>query len=877
MVINRIKVQKVPINCVRLQVCVNSKEGSFPMKTVKRILCFVLALITVAGLIPGNVICAEAASNIYINGVDIGYTSGDYFTKNGKSCVNTVLSNGKCHDNNICVASTDARCNCMRYWPTGSPSTCRVDLMASQCFGFARYCQYAVYGYHDGNKPGKFVDLTGKISAANCTASNLKAKLINCAPATHLRTGNGGHSVVIISTSNSGVELVHANYDGYCRIKALSYTWAELASYFAARSGIQYAKSAAEKTDTEHTCDKGTYKWYWADHPHYKCYACSICGKVNAFKDEKVTMTKCESCRPGKPVLNVDATNNGTATFTWKETANTTHYNLLIKKKNNGKMEVISQHAEVKSGFSVTLEAGEYSAQLRSYNSNMKESDGSDWVHTSAEDVSFSIAGCNHKFSSVVNQAATCTKNGKETFTCKKCGYSYSTELDKLGHKYVTDAAKAATCTEDGLTKGKYCAVCNKVQTEQSVIPATGHSWDDGVVTKQPKEGVDGEERLTCTVCQATMTKTIIAQKPVHTYNAVVSAPSLTVSNVASSGKIKLSWKKVDGAVKYEVYRSESADGKFSRLTTTKNTAVTNTSAVAGKTYYYYIVAVAEDGTKSDRSKTRYRTCDLACPEVKLSNVASTGKIKLSWDKVDGATKYSVDICDENGNLLKTSSTTKTSLTHNSAVAGVRYTYKVRALCNVSAAASAKSSAQERVCDLAQPEVTLTNVASSGKIKISWEKVEGAVKYEVYRAASENGSYTKITTVKDTSVTNTKADAGKTYYYKVKAVAQESEANSAYSAVMSLTCKLARPDVSVAISSDKPQVSWSEVNGATGYKVYRAASKNGSYTLVKKTTSLSFKDSDAPKGKTCYYKVVAVCADTKGNSAFSAVQSIKFN
>lgn len=41
----------------------------------------------------------------------------------------------------------------------------------------------------------------------------------------------------------------------------------------------------------------------------------------------------------------------------------------------------------------------------------------------------------------------------------------------------VTDSAKAATCTEDGLTEGAHCNFCNRVITAQTVIQKSGHNW----------------------------------------------------------------------------------------------------------------------------------------------------------------------------------------------------------------------------------------------------------------------------------------------------------------------------------------------------------------------------------------------------------------
>ena len=67
-----------------------------------------------------------------------------------------------------------------------------------------------------------------------------------------------------------------------------------------------------------------------------------------------------------------------------------------------------------------------------------------------------------------------------------------------------------------------------------------------------------------------------------------VTAPKIS----SATAKAKVTWKKVDGATKYIVYRSTSKKGKFEKVGTSKTTSFTDKKAKNGKTYYYKVVAV---------------------------------------------------------------------------------------------------------------------------------------------------------------------------------------------------------------------------------------------------------------------------------------------
>lgn len=92
--------------------------------------------------------------------------------------------------------------------------------------------------------------------------------------------------------------------------------------------------------------------------------------------------------------------------------------------------------------------------------------------------VGLPINRCNHEYELTEN-TATCLVAGVATYTCSKCGDSYTEEASPKGHTWVD-----ATCTEP-----KTCSVCNATEGE-----ANGHSWVDATCT-EPK---------TCSVCNAT-------------------------------------------------------------------------------------------------------------------------------------------------------------------------------------------------------------------------------------------------------------------------------------------------------------------------------------------------------------------------------------
>ena len=90
----------------------------------------------------------------------------------------------------------------------------------------------------------------------------------------------------------------------------------------------------------------------------------------------------------------------------------------------------------------------------------------------------------------------TSNGNGTHSASCTVCGYNLTEDCTE-----VIDEGKEATCTEEGLTEGKHCSVCNAVTVEQETIPALGHTEvvDQAVEPTCTEEGkTEGKH---CSVC----------------------------------------------------------------------------------------------------------------------------------------------------------------------------------------------------------------------------------------------------------------------------------------------------------------------------------------------------------------------------------------
>lgn len=373
-----------------------------------------------------------------------------------------------------------------------------------------------------------------------------------------------------------------------------------------------------------------------------------------------------------------------------------------------------------------------------------------------------------HSYASKVTETATCSSTGVRTYTCT-CGSSYTETISKLSHSYndYYTIDKGATCTVNG-SKSKHCTRSGcSAKTSVTAIEATGHKYDSGKVTEKATYTQTGIKTYTCTVCKTKKTEPIAKLKLGRT-SRLTAKPK--------SNEIKLTWEVVEGATGYRVYQYDYTKKKSDRLATITGTSYTIKNLKASTKYRFSVKAYSLiDGEKvwSD-SYTIIET--QTCPGVtnKITAVSTTTTIKLTWNKVSGATGYRVYRYNaaEKKWVIVVNETTKTTATIKFKT-GAKTKFAVKSYKKLGDGTILWSSSYktiETATKTATPKISKLTSSSKGKAVITWTNVSGENGFQVYYSTKKNGDFKKYSNYKGntTKATVSKLKSGKTYYFKVR-------------------------------------------------------------------------------------------------------------
>ena len=336
-----------------------------------------------------------------------------------------------------------------------------------------------------------------------------------------------------------------------------------------------------------------------------------------------------------------------------------------------------------------------------------------------------------------------------------------------------------------------------------------------------------------------------------------------------TSGGIKISWNKVSGAYGYRVYQKTSNGWK--RIKDTTATSYTDSAVSVNQTKTYTMRCIDKNGNTVSgyNSKGWSKKYTPVAPTIsKLEN--TSGGIKLSWNKVAGVYGYRLYYKTSSGGWKRFKDTTATSFTDSGVSPNRTETYTIRCIDKNGNTVSGYNSKgwSKKYTPVAPTISKLEN--TSGGIKLSWNKVAGVYGYRLYYKTS-SGGWKRFKDTTATSFTDSGVSPNRTETYTIRCIDKNGNTVSGYNSKgWSKKYAPVAPKITKLTNTSKGvSVTWGKAAGVYGYRLYRKYA-GGSWTKVKDTTSTSFTDSGAKKGKKVTYTLRCIDKNGKTISGYNA-------
>ena len=227
--------------------------------------------------------------------------------------------------------------------------------------------------------------------------------------------------------------------------------------------------------------------------------------------------------------------------------------------------------------------------------------------------------------------------------------------------------------------------------------------------------------------------------------------------------------------LKATVYPSNAANKKCTwSSSNTRVATVDGNGKVTAKASGTATITVKTSNGKTATCKV---TVNLPAPQITgLAN--TTGGIKISWNKVDGAYGYRLYYKPASGGWKRFKDTTATSFTDSGVVPNKTETYTIRCIDKNGNTVSGFNSKgwSQKYTPVAPTISKLEN--TSGGIKLTWNKIAGVYGYRLYHKTSSGWKRFKDTTA--TTYTDTAVKSGRTETYTIRCIDKNGNTVSGY-------------------------------------------------------------------------------------------------
>ncbi len=247
---------------------------------------------------------------------------------------------------------------------------------------------------------------------------------------------------------------------------------------------------------------------------------------------------------------------------------------------------------------------------------------------------------------------------------------------------------------------------------------------------------------------------------------------NITASDGTSKYYVAIGNYSVNYATSYDIARATSSAGKKTFLVRTSATSYKDTTAIAGKKYYYFVKAINSKGASGYSAyNVGMRAYAVSTPTNITASDTFKSNITIGNYSVYGATYYDIArATSSDGHKTYLVRTSATSYADKTAVPGTKYFYFVKALSSKGGSSYSEYNVGMRATAISAPKnITASDGNWVSNVSIGSYGVSGATHYKIYRAKSSGGYESYLGLTYGVGYADTTAAPGKMYYYFVKA------------------------------------------------------------------------------------------------------------
>ncbi len=286
----------------------------------------------------------------------------------------------------------------------------------------------------------------------------------------------------------------------------------------------------------------------------------------------------------------------------------------------------------------------------------------------------------------------------------------------------------------------------------------------------------------------------------------------------AAGNKLTLSWSNVSGADGYKIaYSTDKKKWVYKELGSVSSYTISGLNY--GATYYFKVVSLKDGDEAGKWSGVQSAVTQSYAAPTNIRVSKSYNYLTFSWDKVSSVNGYKIAYCTDNSKWTYKTLGNVSSYKITNLLSETKYYFKIQPLIGSKVCGKWSGTYYAVTYKYLSAPTNIKAKKTCTTAAISWNKVSGASGYRIeYSLDKKNWKSKNVDNVASTKLSGLKH--GSKYYIRMVCLKNGVISGKYSKTYYFTTTSLQSAVVTTKVTSNSIKVSWKNVKGAEGYKIY---------------------------------------------------------